>query len=388
MNICALIMAAGRGQRAGGELPKQYAPCAGRPLLAHSLKPFLTHGKIDHVQVVIHPDDASLYANAVAGLAIEPPVMGGTTRQESVRLGLESLAALPPGPPNMVLIHDAARPFADAAIIDAVIAALSAADGAIAAVPVADSLKFARGQMAGHSIPRDNLWRALTPQAFHYQAILAAHRKFAGQALSDDAAVAEQAGLQVLLVPSSEENFKITSNEDLAKAARLLAGSAMLTRFGQGYDVHRFEAGSAVILCGVAIPHDRKLAGHSDADVALHALTDAILGAIAAGDIGAHFPPSDPQWKGADSGRFLEHAGNLAGKAGGEIINLDVTIVCEAPRIGPHRERMQHNIARILSLPAGRVSVKATTTEGLGFTGRREGIAAYAVAAVRVPECG
>lgn len=383
MSICALIMAAGRGQRTGVSIPKQYWQIRGKPILSYTLTPFLSHPSIDQVRVVIHPEDATLYAQMVAGPGLDPPVMGGASRQESVRLGLESLTQTAP---EIVLIHDAARPFADIHIIDAVITALNMADGAIAAIELTDTVKYVKNQYVNNTISREGLWRALTPQAFRYQKILDAHRKMAGRELTDDAAVAEQAGLRVRLVKSSDENFKITTAEDIVRAESKLAGAFMCTRFGQGYDVHRFESGNSVILCGVEIPHDRKLAGHSDADVAMHALTDAILGAIAQGDIGQHFPPSDPQWKGADSARFLEHAGNLVRKLGGELINLDLTIICEAPRIGPHRERMQNNIARILSLPAGRVSVKATTTEGLGFTGRREGIAAQAVASVRVPE--
>lgn len=383
MSIGALIMAAGRGRRANTGLPKQYTPMAGRPLLRHTLMAFLEHPKIDWVKVIIHPEDAALYAEAVAGLSLEAPVMGGASRQDSVRLGLESLAV---SSPDRVLIHDAVRPFVDAATIDGVIAALDQADGAIAAIPMSDTLKMAKGQYVTQNVSRETLWRAQTPQGFHFRPILEAHRKAAGLALTDDAAVAEQADLRIRLVTASEDNFKITTAADLARAERLLAASTMLTRFGQGYDAHRFEPGSAVILCGVEIPHDQKLAGHSDADVALHALTDAILGAIAQGDIGQHFPPGDPQWKGAASSRFLQHAGGLVRAAGGEIINLDLTIICEAPRIGPHREAMQDNITRILSLPAGRVSVKATTTEGLGFTGRREGIAAQAVASVRISQ--
>lgn len=382
MSICALIVAAGRGQRAGAERPKQYLPLAGSPLLAHTLRRFLTHPKIDRVKVVIHQDDRELYNEAVAGLNLEPPAIGGATRQQSVLLGLEELAT---APPEIVLIHDAARPFVDAATIDAIIAELAHSDGAIAAIAMTDSVKLAKSGVVEKNITRENLWRAQTPQGFRFQPILSAHRHAADLALTDDAAVAEQAGLRVQLVVANEENFKITTHEDFARAERLLAAN-MNTRFGQGFDVHRFGPGNAIMLCGIEIPHGKKLIGHSDADVALHALTDAILGAIAQGDIGQHFPPSDQKWAGAASSQFLAHAGNLVRAAGGEIINLDLTIICEEPRISPHRAAMQDSITRILSLPAGRVSVKATTTEGLGFTGRGEGIAAQASATVRMPQ--
>ncbi len=382
MRVDVLIMAAGRGIRAGGARPKQYRKIAGRTVLRHTINRFCHHPGVSRVQVIINPDDKALYTDAVTGLPIGSPINGGGNRQESVRLGLEALAS---DPPDLVLIHDAARPFVDTATIDGVIAALSETDGAIAAIPMTDTVKMSQGQIIIKGIPRDGLWRAQTPQGFRYQAILEAHRKAAGRDLTDDADVAELAGLQVRLIQANENNFKITHNEDFARAERILAGPEMLTRFGMGYDVHRFEAGSAVILCGVAIPFHKKLAGHSDADVGLHALTDAILGAIAQGDIGQHFPPSDPEWKGAPSHIFLEHAGKLVRAAGGEIINLDVTLICEAPRIGPRRTLMQQRIEEILGLPQGRVSVKATTTEGLGFAGRSEGIAAQAVASVSVP---
>ncbi|MSP41891.1 MAG: bifunctional 2-C-methyl-D-erythritol 4-phosphate cytidylyltransferase/2-C-methyl-D-erythritol 2,4-cyclodiphosphate synthase [Alphaproteobacteria bacterium] len=382
MRIAALIMAAGKGVRAGAGLPKQYRKIAGRALLRHTLDRFCHLPEIGSVQVIINPDDEALYNAAVEGLPLAPPIAGGDSRQESVRLGLEALADQPP---DIVLIHDAARPFVDAATLQAVIAALAEAEGAIAAVPVTDSVKLTEGRNILKGIQRDGLWRALTPQGFHFQAILEAHRKARGLQMTDDASVAEHAGMTVRLVQGNEDNFKITHEEDFSRAERLLSGGKMLTRMGMGYDVHRFEAGDAIILCGVEIPHFRKLAGHSDADVGLHALTDAILGAMALGDIGQHFPPSDPQWKGAPSDIFLKHAAKLVRAAGGEIINLDVTLICEAPRIAPHRMRMQQRIEEILELPPGRVSVKATTTEGLGFAGRGEGIAAQAIAAIRAP---
>lgn len=382
MRIDALIMAAGTGARAGGSIPKQYRNIAGQPVLRHTITSFLRHASIGRVRVVINPQDRALYEASIAGLTLEPPVSGGENRQESVLKGLEAMAGDAPG---LILIHDAARPFTDQATITRVITALADSDGAIAAVPMTDTVKLAQGISILHGVARDGLWRAQTPQGFHFQAILKAHRAAAGQNMTDDAEVAGLAGLQVSLVKAHEDNFKITHSEDFARAGRMLGFPSMLTRFGMGYDVHRFEAGSAVTLCGVEIPYGKKLAGHSDADVGLHALTDAILGAIAQGDIGQHFPPSDARWKGASSHVFLQHAGELARAMGGEIINLDVTLICEAPRIGPHRLQMQQRIEQLLELPPGRASVKATTTEGLGFTGRGEGIAAQAVAAVSLP---
>jgi 2-C-methyl-D-erythritol 4-phosphate cytidylyltransferase/2-C-methyl-D-erythritol 2,4-cyclodiphosphate synthase len=383
MRIAVLIMAAGKGTRAGGAHPKQYRKIAGQAVLHHTLNRFCHHPRINRIQVIINPDDAALCTEAVAGLPIPPPIAGGSSRQESVRLGLEALVS---DPPDLVLIHDAARPFVNPGTIDGVIAALSETEGAIAAIPMTDTVKMSQGMNIIRGIARDGLWRAQTPQGFQFQAILDAHRRAIGLDLTDDAAVAEHAGLRVRLIQANEDNFKITHDEDFIRAERMLARPEMLTRLGMGYDVHRFEAGSAVILCGIEIPYHRKLAGHSDADVGLHALTDAILGAIAQGDIGQHFPPSDPQWKGAPSRIFLEHAGKLVRSMGGEIINLDVTLICEAPRIGPHRILMQQGIEQILGLSPGRVSVKATTTEGLGFAGRSEGIAAQAVASVRTPK--
>ena len=382
MQIAALILAAGKGTRTGGSVPKQYRNIAGQPVLRRTLQPFLNHPGINQTRVVINPADQAHYAAAVAGLSLGAAIAGSDSRQASVHAGLEALAA---APPDLVLIHDAARPFVDAATIDGVIAALQKTDGAIAALPETDSLKYAENGRILRNVPRDGLWRALTPQGFHFPAILRAHRQTAGGNLSDDAAVAEQAGLDVQLVRSAGDNFKITHEEDFLRAERFLEKPARQTRSGMGFDVHRFAPGASVILCGVEIPHDRKLSGHSDADAALHALTDALLGAVAQGDIGQHFPPSDPQWKGASSHVFLRHAGEIVRKLGGEIVNLDVTIICEAPRIGPHRLAMQQRIEEILELSSGRASVKATTTETLGFTGRGEGIAAQALAVVSVP---
>jgi 2-C-methyl-D-erythritol 4-phosphate cytidylyltransferase/2-C-methyl-D-erythritol 2,4-cyclodiphosphate synthase len=381
----ALIVAGGRGSRFGGPLPKQYALLAGQPVLRRTLAVFRAAPGIDRIQVVIGPGDEAHYRTAIAGFDLPPPVEGGASRQHSVLNGLEALAAQPP---DLVAIHDAARPFVRPADIAACLKALSASgvDGAVLGVPLADTLKRADpGGAISETVPRAHLWRAQTPQVFRFAALLAAHRAAAAlgahdaTALTDDAAVAERAGLRVVMVAGHDDNRKITTAQDLRQAA------TMETRTAFGFDVHGFGPGNSVTLGGVAIPHAQTLAGHSDADVALHALTDAVLGTIGAGDIGQHFPPSDPQWRGASSDRFLRHAVGLVEAAGGRIVHLDLTLVCEAPRIGPHREAMVESIARIAGVGRDRVSVKATTTEGLGFTGRGEGIAAQAVATVEVP---
>ncbi|GAB4174089.1 MAG: bifunctional 2-C-methyl-D-erythritol 4-phosphate cytidylyltransferase/2-C-methyl-D-erythritol 2,4-cyclodiphosphate synthase [Thalassobaculales bacterium] len=373
----ALVVAAGRGTRLGGERPKQYLPLAGRPILRLTLDRLLAHPAIAAVQVVIHPDDRALYDDATAGLDLPPPVAGGAERQDSVRAGLEALDALAP---EHVLIHDAARPFADAGLIGRVLAALASAPGAIPAIPIADTVKRAAQGLVAATVDRQGLFRVQTPQGFHFPTIRDLHRRHAGQSFTDDAGLLEAAGLPVALVAGDEANVKITTRADLAAAE-----AALETRVGSGFDVHRFGPGERVMLGGVAIPHERGLVGHSDADVGLHALTDAILGALAAGDIGAHFPPSEARWKGADSARFLAHAANLARARGGVILHVDLTLICERPKIGPHREAMRARIAGILGIAADRVSVKATTTEGLGFTGRGEGIAAQATATLRLP---
>ncbi len=391
----ALVVAAGRGVRLGGEMPKQYLPLGGRPLLRHCLELFAAHPRIDAVRAVIHPDDRALYDAAAAGLDLLEPVAGGATRQDSVRNGLESLVDMVPA---RVLIHDAARPFIDAPTVTAVLDALDRAPGAIVAVPVADTVKRAApGDLVATTVDRTGLWRAQTPQAFRYAEIRDAHRRLAGEQLTDDAAVAERAGLEVLLVTGREDNFKVTSREDLARAERRLGrrddgegahAMAFEYRSGSAYDVHRFGPGDHVTVCGVRVPHDAALIGHSDADVGLHAITDALLGAIGDGDIGTHFPPDDPQWKGVDSAVFLKHAADLVSGRGGAIVNVDVTLVCERPKIGPHRPAMRDRVADLLGIDVDRVSVKATTTERLGFTGRREGMAAVATASVRLPAPG
>jgi len=380
----ALIVAGGRGNRFGGPLPKQYALLGGQPILRHTLAVFRATPGIDRIQVVIASGDEAPYQAAIAGFDLPSPVEGGVSRQHSVLNGLEALVAKPP---DLVAIHDAARPFVRPADIAACLKALSVpgVDGAVLGVPLADTLKRVDGGAIAETVPRAHLWRAQTPQVFRYAALLEAHRAAASlganeaTALTDDAAVAERAGLRVVMVAGHDDNRKITSADDLQQAL------AMETRTAFGFDVHGFGPGNAVMLGGVAIPHAQALAGHSDADVALHALTDAVLGTIGAGDIGKHFPPSDPQWRGAASDRFLRHAVGLVEAAGGRIVHLDLTLICEAPRIGPHREAMVESIARIAGVARDRVSVKATTTEGLGFTGRGEGIAAQAVATVEVP---
>ncbi|MEQ9638846.1 MAG: bifunctional 2-C-methyl-D-erythritol 4-phosphate cytidylyltransferase/2-C-methyl-D-erythritol 2,4-cyclodiphosphate synthase [Alphaproteobacteria bacterium] len=384
-SVAALIVAAGRGQRFGSDAPKQYAALAGQPILRHAAAAFVAHPRVSRVLVVIHPDDRALHDDAVAGLDLSPPVPGGATRQASVLAGLEALAHEPPA---RVLIHDAARPLVSGDLIDRVLMALDTAPGALPALPVTDSLRrTADGRVTGQ-VDRHGLVAAQTPQGFDFAAILAAHRRAAGlhaDGQTDDVAVALAAGLEVVEVAGEEGNFKVTTAADLVRAERAL-NPAWVTRVGAGFDVHRFGPGDHVMLCGVMVAHDAALVGHSDADVGLHALTDAILGSIGAGDIGAHFPPSDPQWRGASSDRFLKHAVAEVGKRGGRLNHLDLTLICERPKVGPHRQAMRENVAAICGLALDAVSIKATTTEGLGFTGRREGIAATATATVQLPE--
>lgn len=381
MRAVALIVAGGSGSRFGGSVPKQYRPLAGVPVLRRTVLTFLNHPAIDRVQVVIRAEDAALYADAVAGLDLPPPVIGGADRQESVRLGLEAVIG-----EGAVLIQDAARPTVPPEVIDRVLAAVQPGAGAIAALPVADTLWRGPDAQCDRLVDRQNLWRAQTPQAFLLAEILAAHRAAQGQGLTDDAAVAKAAGLTVHLVPGSPLSAKITTEADLTEAETRLRQSLTDIRVGTGFDVHAFAEGDHVTLCGLKIPHPRGLAGHSDADVGLHALTDAILGALAAGDIGQHFPPTDPRWKGADSAQFLRHAASLVTARGGVIAHADVTLICERPKVGPHRAAMQARVADILGIALDRVSIKATTTEKLGFTGREEGIAAQAAATLRLPE--
>jgi len=369
----ALIVAAGRGTRFGGPAPKQYLPFGDTTVLgaaAMALRPFMP------VACVIHPDDRAQYEAATAGLDLLPPVFGGPDRQASVRNGLEALAD---EPPEHVLVHDAARPNLPAAVVRRILEALAAHDGAAPGLPVADTLKRVEDGRSVGTVSRDGLWRIQTPQGFRFPALLEAHRQAAPASFSDDTALAEAAGLHIAVVQGDARLEKVTEPGDVAR----LAGPDIRT--GHGFDVHRLVPGESVTLCGVSIAHNMALAGHSDADVGMHALTDAILGALAEGDIGQHFPPSDAEWKGAASEVFLGHARDMAAARGGRILHCDVTLVCEAPRIGPHRAAMRAELARILAIPVDRVSVKATTSERLGFTGRGEGIAAQATATLALP---
>ena len=381
-SICALVVAAGRGSRFGGSLPKQYSPLGGATILRHAVAAFATHPSIVNVAVAIRPEDRPLFDKAVDGLQVVSPVAGGVARQDSVRLGLEALTAYRP---QHVLIHDGARPFPDRRLIDRVIECLDKAAAVIPCLPLRDTIKRAESGTIRETLDRSGLWRAQTPQGFHFDAILAAHRAAIGRELTDDAAVAEAAGLAPVIVAGSEDNLKVTTPDDLAAAKRLLAARQGDVRVGHGLDVHPFAPGDHLWICGVRIPHGMSLAGHSDADVGLHALTDAVLGAIGAGDIGMHFPPSDPRWSGAASDQFLAHAVDLVQARGGTVAAVDVTVVCERPKITRHRAEMVERVAGILGIAVDRVSVKATTTEKLGFTGRAEGIAAQAVATVRLP---
>jgi 2-C-methyl-D-erythritol 4-phosphate cytidylyltransferase/2-C-methyl-D-erythritol 2,4-cyclodiphosphate synthase len=352
-------------------------------MLRRSVELFSRRPDVAGVQVVIGAADQSHYEAAVAGLNLLPTLAGGHTRQHSVMHGLEALASRKP---DFVLVHDAARPLTSAGLVGRVIGALKG--GAEAVVPllaVGDTLKLREANGKMRTVPRDGVYRAQTPQGFRFDMIQKIHRAHAGGDATDDIALAEAAGLRIAAVAGEDFNMKVTTPDDFQTAERLLLSQMGETRTGIGFDVHRFTDGDHVWLCGVKVPHTHGLEGHSDADAGLHALTDAILGAIGAGDIGQHFPPSDPQWRGASSDRFLTHAAKLVGERGGAVLHCDVTLICEAPKVGPHREAMRTRIAEILQLDISRVSVKATTTEGLGFTGRREGLAAQAVATVRVP---
>jgi 2-C-methyl-D-erythritol 4-phosphate cytidylyltransferase/2-C-methyl-D-erythritol 2,4-cyclodiphosphate synthase len=384
--VAAIVVAAGRGLRAGGDVPKQYRQLLGEPVIRPSIAMFAAHDGVALVQPVIHPDDATLYAAATTGLDLLSPVAGGASRQESVRAGL---AALEAHRPDLVLVHDAARPFVSMGLIERAIAAAQTSGAAVPVLPVADTVKTvnAQGEVTG-TLDRAQLRLVQTPQAFGFAALLAAHRRAqaAGRDdFTDDAALAEWAGLMVTTFEGEAANVKLTTNEDFTRAEALKLAAAADVRTGFGYDVHPFGDGDHVVLGGVRIPHGRGLAGHSDADVVLHALVDAILGALADGDIGVHFPPSDPQWRGASSDRFLAFAVERLRARGGLLAHVDITIVCEAPRIGPHRDAIRARIAEIAGITATRVGVKATTSEKMGFTGRGEGMVAYANATVRLP---
>ena len=391
MKTAVIIVAAGRGMRASaGDVPKQYRMLDGETVLATTISRFAENDHIDALLPVIHSDDLQLYKAATAEIdsKLLEPVFGGHTRQASVYAGLLALQKFNP---DKVLIHDAARPFVSAQTIDRVILALGEHDGAIPALPVTDTLKKAHEGRINSTVERTDLWRAQTPQGFVYEKILASHQASVDAEkydFTDDASLAEWHDLDVVIVEGDAANIKLTTEQDFEMAEHLHQGTSGIDmgeiRIGQGFDVHAFEPGDHVVLCGVKIAHTMALCGHSDADVALHALTDALLGAISDGDIGTHFPPSDPQWRNASSDKFLEDAARRISKRNGTLVNVDVTIVCEEPKIGPHRDAMRERIAQILKMDLGRVSVKATTSEGLGFTGRGEGIAAQASALVKL----
>jgi 2-C-methyl-D-erythritol 4-phosphate cytidylyltransferase / 2-C-methyl-D-erythritol 2,4-cyclodiphosphate synthase len=372
MTIAALIVAAGQGLRAGGGLPKQYAMLGGVPIIARAVDAFAGMP----VTIVIGAGQEGQLTAALGDSSIASIVIGGAERQDSVRAGLRAIA----GTADHVLIHDAARPLLPRAVIDRLIAALDDADGAVPVLTVPDSVARADGDL-GDAVDRTALVRVQTPQAFRLDAIMTSHDRWTGGAATDDAQVARAAGYRVTTVVGDAMLDKITQPDDFARAEAMLA-RAMVSRTAMGLDVHRLEAGEELWLCGIRVPHDKGLSGHSDADVALHALTDALLGTIGAGDIGTHFPPSDARWRGASSDQFLVHAADLIRAGGGRIDHVDVTIICEAPKIGPYRDAMRARIGELLQLPLAHVSVKATTTERLGFTGRGEGIAAQAMATV------
>ena len=384
--VAVVIVAAGRGSRAGGDLPKQFRPIGGRPMIRQSLVMLLEHPEVDIVQPVIHPEDVEMFRSSAVALELLPPVFGGATRQASVRAGLEALASRKP---DFVLIHDAARPFASATLVSRAIAAARRSGAAIPALPITDTVKtLDAAGLVNQTLDRNTLRLVQTPQSFAFPALLDAHRRAAAagrEDFTDDAALAEWAGLTVSAFAGEPGNIKITEQGDFARAEAMEFAALGDVRTGTGIDVHAFGPGDHLTLGGITIPHSQALTGHSDADAVLHALTDAILGALADGDIGMHFPPTDPQWRGASSDRFLAFALARLTARGGRIAHIDINIVCEAPRIGPHRDAMRGNIARLAGTDAGRVAVKATTSEKLGFTGRGEGIVAYATATVRLP---
>ena len=382
----AIVVAAGRGLRAGGGGPKQYRAIGGQTVIFRAMEAFCTHPEVCLVQPVLNPDDTAMFDAATAGLRYRPPAAGGATRQASVRAGLEALAA---ETPDTVLIHDAARPFVSHAVISRAIEAVSRTGAAIPTIAVADTVKLIDASGAVEATPeRARLRIAQTPQVFRYDAILQAHRRAAAEGLSeftDDAALAEWAGLTVATFEGDFANMKLTTPEDFTREEARLASQLGDIRTGTGYDVHAFGAGDHVMICGVRVPHAKGFLAHSDGDVGLHALVDAILGALADGDIGSHFPPSDPKWKGAASHQFLKYAVDRVSARGGRIANLEVTLICERPKIGPLRDQMRARIAEIAGVDISRVAVKATTSERLGFTGREEGIAATASATIRLP---
>ncbi len=389
MKVAAVIVAGGSGQRAGGERPKQYQLIGGRPVIWWTCRAFLEHPAIDHVQPVIGEGHEEMFAEATKDLGLPYPVIGGSTRQESCRIGIEAVGR---HMPSKVLIHDAARPFIAADLIDDVIGWLDRFPAVVPGMPVAETLKFAPGGFVSRTVDRASIWTAQTPQGFAYDGILAAYRKAEAEQtanLTDDASVAEHAGIAISMIPGRPENRKLTTAQDIDFADRDMTARQLHhlpdIRVGQGIDIHPFEPGDAVTLCGVAIPYTQRLKGHSDADVAMHALTDAILGTIGEGDIGTHFPPSEPQWKGAPSRIFLSKAIELLEAKRGQIANADITILAEAPKIAPHVAAMKAVLSPLLHLDPARIAIKATTMEKLGAIGRKEGIMAYATVTVRLP---
>ena len=379
MTITAIIVAAGKGERAGGPVPKQYAMVGGKSLLAHAVMAFSSHQSIDRIIVVIGEGQSDLAREALGEVSGHRIITGGAERQDSVAAGIAAA-----GDADILMIHDAARPFLPHTVIDRLIEALGTSDGAVPALPVADTLS--RGNLhLGDVVDRAKLYRIQTPQAFRAEAIKTAHRQWSGPVATDDAQMARAAGYDVALVAGDIMLEKVTTPQDFAEAERRIS-ARLISRSAMGFDVHQLASGEELWLGGVKIEHDKGLVGHSDADVALHALTDALLGALGDGDIGTHFPPSDPQWRGARSRRFVEHAAQLVSTAGGIIDYVDLTLICEAPKIGPHKDAMRAAISDMLGISVRKVSVKATTTERLGFTGRGEGIAAQAIATIRLPE--
>ena len=376
MTVTALIVAAGKGERLGGDVPKQYRSLGGKPVLRWAAESFASHPSIDRVRVVIGPGQEDMAASALARLDVGELIQGGAERSDSVLAGLEVIGN------GSVLVHDAARPFCPPEVVDRLLQALEGADGAVPVLPVADTLASG-GKILDNPVDRKGLLRVQTPQAFHVEDLIYAYEEAGRASATDESTIMLAAGLKVAAVEGAPMLEKLTTPADWERAEAILA-SRLVSRTGMGFDVHAFEGDGPIMLGGVAVPHDRGLAGHSDADVALHAITDALLGAAGLGDIGEHFPPSDPQWKGASSDLFLKHAADLIRNRGGTVDHVDVTIIAEAPKVGPHRSAIRARIAEILALGLEQVSVKATTTEGLGFTGRREGMAAQAVASIRM----
>ena len=377
MTTAALIVAAGSGSRMGGDVPKQFRPIAGKAVLAHAVDALASHPAIDAVRIVIGAGQEELARHALAGRQVGELITGGSERADSVRAGLKAIEA------GKILVHDAARPFCPHGIIDRLLDALNAAEGAVPVLPVADTLARADGSL-GEAVERSGLVRVQTPQAFRFASLVEAFAQWSGASPTDESTVLRAAGREVAVIEGDPMLEKLTTAADWQRAEAWL-NSRLVPRTGLGFDVHALAGDGPVMMGGIAVPHDRGLAGHSDADVVLHSITDALLGAAASGDIGQHFPPSDPRWQGADSSMFLAHAAELVRRAGGTIDFVDCTIICEAPKVGPHRDAMRSRVAEILGIPIGSVSIKATTTERLGFAGRREGIAAQAVANVRMP---